>query len=433
MKEHVLEARDFLIAKLRAREPASAESGCMTEPACSSRHRPRDRRARAARRRPRASSSGSCSPAPSPGACSATWAPRSSRSRRPGQPDPIRDWGKAKLRGPLAVVAGAVAQQEVRDAQPAAPSAARSSCSSSSKRADVAHRELPARNAREVESRLRAPVGREPAHRPRPDLRIRPDGPVRRSGPGSRRPPRRWAGCATSTAFPTSPRRGCTSRSATRWPACSRRRGSSAALYWRDALGGGKGQVIDVSLLESCFAMLESTVPEYDRLGIVREPGGTHLKGIAPSNIFKSQDGKWIVIAANQDNVFGRLCDAMRQARAEGRRRGSPPTSREARTRTRSRASSPTGPPPDTAAEIDSSAERRRGHLRSRQHDRGHLRGRALLGSRHAARARGSRSSARTSARGSRPSSRRRRAPSAGRRPGRRGATTVRSTAGCSA
>ncbi len=87
--------------------------------------------------------------------------------------------------------------------------------------------------------------------------------------------------------------------------------GILAALYWRDALGGGKGQVVDVSLLESSFALLESMVPEYDRLGIVRGPGGTHLKGIAPSNIFRSKDGKWVVIAANADNVFGRLCEAM--------------------------------------------------------------------------------------------------------------------------
>jgi crotonobetainyl-CoA:carnitine CoA-transferase CaiB-like acyl-CoA transferase len=87
--------------------------------------------------------------------------------------------------------------------------------------------------------------------------------------------------------------------------------GILAALYWRDALGGGKGQVVDVSLLESSFALLESMVPEYDRLGIVREPGGIHLKGIAPSSIFKSKDGKWIVIAANADNVFRRLCDAI--------------------------------------------------------------------------------------------------------------------------
>ncbi len=56
--------------------------------------------------------------------------------------------------------------------------------------------------------------------------------------------------------------------------------GILAALYHRDALGGnGRGQVIDVSLMEASFALLESTVPEYDRLGIVREPTGTGLKG----------------------------------------------------------------------------------------------------------------------------------------------------------
>ena len=87
--------------------------------------------------------------------------------------------------------------------------------------------------------------------------------------------------------------------------------GILAALYQRDVLGDGRGQVVDVSLLESCFALLEGTVPEYDRLGVVREPAGTGLKGVAPSNIFKSQDGKWVVIAANQDNVFRRLCEAM--------------------------------------------------------------------------------------------------------------------------
>jgi succinyl-CoA---D-citramalate CoA-transferase len=88
--------------------------------------------------------------------------------------------------------------------------------------------------------------------------------------------------------------------------------GILAALYRRDALGG-EGQVVDVSLLESCFSLLESSVPEYDRLGEVRGPGGTGLKGVAPSNIFKSRDDKWMVIAANADTVFRRLCEAMGQ------------------------------------------------------------------------------------------------------------------------
>ncbi|MDQ0619588.1 CaiB/BaiF CoA transferase family protein [Arthrobacter globiformis] len=82
------------------------------------------------------------------------------------------------------------------------------------------------------------------------------------------------------------------------------------ALYWRDARGG-TGQVVDVSLVEACFSLLESAVPDYAATGVVPGPSGSGLKGIAPSNIFRSKDGKWVVIAANQDSVFVRLAAAM--------------------------------------------------------------------------------------------------------------------------
>ena len=82
------------------------------------------------------------------------------------------------------------------------------------------------------------------------------------------------------------------------------------ALYWRDARGG-TGQVVDVSLVEACFSLLESAVPDYAAASVVPGPSGSGLKGIAPSNIFRSSDGKWVVIAANQDSVFVRLAAAM--------------------------------------------------------------------------------------------------------------------------
>jgi formyl-CoA transferase len=47
--------------------------------------------------------------------------------------------------------------------------------------------------------------------------------------------------------------------------------------------------------------------------GVVRGPSGTRLEGIAPSNIYRAADGSWVVIAANQDTVFRRLCTAMGQ------------------------------------------------------------------------------------------------------------------------
>ena len=85
------------------------------------------------------------------------------------------------------------------------------------------------------------------------------------------------------------------------------------ALYWRDTIGQGKGQVVDASITESCFAMMESALLEYDKVGFIREPSGTGLANVSPSNIFPTKDEKWVVIAANLDTMFKRLCDAMEQ------------------------------------------------------------------------------------------------------------------------
>ncbi|SOJ53926.1 Succinyl-CoA--L-malate CoA-transferase beta subunit [Mycobacterium simulans] len=85
--------------------------------------------------------------------------------------------------------------------------------------------------------------------------------------------------------------------------------GALAALYRRGITG--QGQVVDVALTEACLAVQDSTIPDYDVAGVVRGPSGTRLEGIAPSNIYRSADGHWVVIAANQDSVFARLCQAM--------------------------------------------------------------------------------------------------------------------------
>lgn len=87
--------------------------------------------------------------------------------------------------------------------------------------------------------------------------------------------------------------------------------GTLAALYHRTVTG--EGQVVDAALTEACLAVQESTIPDYDAGGVVRGPSGTRLEGIAPSNIYRSADGSWVVIAANQDTVFRRLCSAMGQ------------------------------------------------------------------------------------------------------------------------
>ncbi|PRH30224.1 CaiB/BaiF CoA transferase family protein [Burkholderia gladioli] len=71
--------------------------------------------------------------------------------------------------------------------------------------------------------------------------------------------------------------------------------------------GQGEGQVVDVSLVESVFNLMESLVPEYDLLGHVRERSGGALPGIAPSNTYRTEDGAFVVIAGNSDPIFRRL------------------------------------------------------------------------------------------------------------------------------
>jgi crotonobetainyl-CoA:carnitine CoA-transferase CaiB-like acyl-CoA transferase len=76
--------------------------------------------------------------------------------------------------------------------------------------------------------------------------------------------------------------------------------------------GKGDGQVVDVSLVESVFNLMESLVPEYDLLGHVRERSGGALPGIAPSNTYRTEDG-FVVIAGNSDPIYKRLMHVIRR------------------------------------------------------------------------------------------------------------------------
>ncbi|HJV38984.1 MAG TPA: CoA transferase [Geothrix sp.] len=78
------------------------------------------------------------------------------------------------------------------------------------------------------------------------------------------------------------------------------------ALYHRQ-VNGGEGQVIDVALYEAVFHMMESLLPEYSAFGVVREPSGSALPGIAPTNAYRCVDGGYALIAGNGDGIFKRL------------------------------------------------------------------------------------------------------------------------------
>ncbi len=76
------------------------------------------------------------------------------------------------------------------------------------------------------------------------------------------------------------------------------------ALHERQA--SGRGQVIDVALYEAVFNCMESLLPEYSAFGVVRQPAGSALPGIAPSNAYRCADGH-VLVAGNGDSIFRRL------------------------------------------------------------------------------------------------------------------------------
>jgi len=73
----------------------------------------------------------------------------------------------------------------------------------------------------------------------------------------------------------------------------------------------GRGQTVDVAITESILAVMESVIPEYAATGAVRQRSGAILPGIAPSNLYPTLDGSYVLIAANADKLFATLAEVM--------------------------------------------------------------------------------------------------------------------------
>jgi formyl-CoA transferase len=87
--------------------------------------------------------------------------------------------------------------------------------------------------------------------------------------------------------------------------------GTLVAVHQRGRTG--RGQIVDSAIYEAVLAMMESLLPEWAVAGYQRERTGATLPNVAPSNVYPTGDGDLILIAANQDTVFGRLAAAMDQ------------------------------------------------------------------------------------------------------------------------
>lgn len=83
------------------------------------------------------------------------------------------------------------------------------------------------------------------------------------------------------------------------------------ALYSRDVVGTGRGQVIDVSIWESIFSMLGPNALAYELSGKPPTRMGNRNATSAPRNTYKTKDGRWVAIAGGTQTTAARMFEAM--------------------------------------------------------------------------------------------------------------------------
>jgi formyl-CoA transferase len=76
-------------------------------------------------------------------------------------------------------------------------------------------------------------------------------------------------------------------------------------------VNGGRGQVIDVSLLESIFSILGPEAAIYRLTGKVRKRVGSASEGTSPRNVYATKDGGWVAISASTQAMTERLFRAI--------------------------------------------------------------------------------------------------------------------------
>jgi len=83
------------------------------------------------------------------------------------------------------------------------------------------------------------------------------------------------------------------------------------ALYERDAQGGGVGQVIDISIVESLFSLIGQQVTLYDRLGVIPKRVGNRFPFVTPRNVYRCSDDHYVALAASTPAIYERTMRAI--------------------------------------------------------------------------------------------------------------------------
>ena len=69
----------------------------------------------------------------------------------------------------------------------------------------------------------------------------------------------------------------------------------------------GRGQVVDLAIIEPILSMLGPQITVFDQLGIITTRKGNRSENNAPRNTYKTSDGHWVAIASSSNSIAERV------------------------------------------------------------------------------------------------------------------------------
>ncbi|GAA4213450.1 CaiB/BaiF CoA transferase family protein [Actinocatenispora rupis] len=69
----------------------------------------------------------------------------------------------------------------------------------------------------------------------------------------------------------------------------------------------GRGQVVDLAIVEPMLAMLGPQITQWDQLGTVQPRTGNRSANNAPRNTYRCADGRWVAVSTSSQNIAERV------------------------------------------------------------------------------------------------------------------------------
>ena len=84
--------------------------------------------------------------------------------------------------------------------------------------------------------------------------------------------------------------------------------GALIALHYREKTG--KGQLVDVAMVDTIFSLLENAIPNYTMTGVIPERNGNIDPSISPFDIYHCKDG-FVAVGVGNNNLWRKFCKVL--------------------------------------------------------------------------------------------------------------------------